>query len=466
MMGIDEIGLFAKEAGAVKANADEVHKSMGNSLLTIREAGDRLRRQGKCAPPAPIFCISSPWEVLDKIMTLVRTSGSDPTRVGFHFATWEVNPKIRRDSPRIQAEYTRDPIAAERDFGAVPPFAKDPYHSRPEVIDAMIVNNLRPLFKQQTKHTISKRTRDRFVYAVPGGLRPDKSTPRMLILDAGETENSFAISMWSIVQLPSPRLDIENSTEDEDNVWEDEDEDILQLKKALGHRAASLVKGQEKKSGVSEYLQLDGCIEVQPYQTATGDNVKVHFKRLWELCIKPLLETFNIILVGSDRWNISQILNGVSDMGIDQRQYSLVWKDLEEFKDKVSSRELRFPPLEAPFATVFEDYHKAIRGRPVLHMCVQFKTVRRSGRKVVKPSGGTDDLYRTAALAFYFAFNPKAVCKTDGKTTYNELLKRRGLGGSGGGVIGVTMSRKGGKGPGSGNFSGTGGYLSRRSGRR
>lgn len=465
-MGIDEIGMFSRGEGRIQANADEVHKSMNNALLTLREDANSLLRRGRLNVPTPgMFCVSSPWELLDKIMTLVRTADRDPTRVAFHYPTWEFNPRIRRDSPQIEAEYIKDPVGAERDFGALPPFATDPFHTNTEVVDALVAPSHQPLFAQKIKRVVSKRGNHR-IYAMPKLLRPDARVPRIVTLDAGETDNSFAIGVWSLKALPAPPLDI--GVEDlEDDIEDEEDEDVRAILEAnLAERRTQPHQDPEQKGHV-EYLQCDGLVEIQPETDDVGIEWKVHFRRVLERCILPICRTYNIIGVFSDRWNITQALQTLDDEGYYTEQYSLTYNDFVDLRAKVNAREIRIPEPERDFKEVFEDYNRAIRGAPILHLLVQIKTVRQVGRTVTKPRGGTDDLYRTLALAHRFAFSEDAVIEVDGEEkTVNELLKTYGKveqvkravsvvllhGGSAGGQQGGT------------SFTRVGGYVSRGSG--
>lgn len=465
-MGIDEIGMFAKGEGKVRANADEVHKSMNNALMTIRANSNRLIRQGRLNVPRPaMFCISSPWEILDKIMTLVRTADRDPTRVAFHYPTWEFNPKIRRNDEQMTAEYANDPVAAERDFGAIPPFAKDPFHENPDVIDLLSSPGVRQVFKQRTKHVRTKSGKC-LVYAIPAGLKPDKVTPRLLVIDAGEADNSFAISIWSLKELPAPRIDSGNF----DEIIDDEDdEDIRIVLEAIAQERAANAQVEEQKGNV-EYLQCDGAIEIQPFSDEAGNDYRVSFSKTWEKCLRPMLQALNIVAMVSDRWNITQILNSAEEMGVYTEQYSLVRNDFLDFKGKTDSREIRLPMPEKPFSEVYEDYDRAIHGSPILHLMVQYKTVRNVGRTVAKPSGGTDDLYRTMVLAHRFAFSEDAVRVVDKReVTINELLRTNGKAERVNRAVSVVMMRgQGGSGGHGGSqsslFSRVGGYVSRSGG--
>lgn len=502
--GIDEIGMFAKEEGSVRANADEVHKSLKNSLLTLRSASMRLLKRGVHTPPrGPLICISSPWELLDKIMTLVRTADRDPTRVAYHYPTWEINPRIKRNDPDIIAAYLDDPIGAERDFGAVPPMATDPFHSNPAVIDSLIKSDLPQVFVQKTKQTASAISGKQFTYVVPNRLRPDKITPRIITLDAGESNNSFVIGVYSLACMPAPATMVGEEIELDD--FDDDDDDALIVKaaeeaEAVDRRKQGLAAIERAHArggdGNVYYLRCDGILEAQPQTSRSGMQVRVHFKRMYERALLPLLKALNVVCVVSDRWNVTQIMQSIEELDIPTHQYSLKWNEFAEFRGKVSSREVLLPPPEREYATVLEDYESAVRGAPNLHLLVQLKTVRQVGRQVTKPRGGTDDIYRTMVLAHHFAFNedcrhPISANREKSDKPYFELLKApgkaeysaraamvvvsrpsmaRGVGGNSGGKASASFTRMGGmvsRGGGGGGGGGKGssiGMASRRGG--
>lgn len=458
--GIDEIGMFAKGEASIKANADEVHRSIGNSLLTLRGDANKLVKQGRLGVPTPgLFCISSPWELLDKIMSLIRTADKDPTRVAFHYSTWDFNPKLRRDSQEIASEFANDPIGAERDFGAIPPFAKDPFHSQKDTIEYITNTDRKPIFVQETL-THQLRSGKCVIWARPQRLTPDTVTPRIICLDAGESNNSFAITVWSLVDLPSPPMDEYGSDADDmDREYSSEDDRI-----AFEARRILEPKKPEKR-GVVTYLQLDGAVEIQPFTDENERKFNVSFSRTWEECLKPLIQSLNIVGVISDRWNITQMMNSIEEMGVYTEQYSLIWPDFVDFKAKAESREVRLLKPERPITDVHENYHKALRGAPNLHLSVQFQTVRQVGRSVTKPSNGTDDLYRTAVLAHRFAFSEKATREIDHKVvTFYELLHRLGNVTRSSRAVAAVATRGQSSGAVSGVFSRTGGYLARGSG--
>ena len=439
MMGIDEIGMFARGENAVRANADEVYQAMSNTLFTIRTDADALNRKRILTPTAPMVCVSSPWELLDKIMRLVRDAPKSPRRVAFHFATWEMNPKIYRDSDQVKAEFIDDEVKALRDWGAIPPLAENPFHTNMNAIDALPARH-RPCFVQSIK-TSKTKSGNHFVYAVPTQMTPDKSTPRIITIDSGETNNSFALTMWSVIKAASPI--VTGADEEDAYAYEDEDEDIqviLDTMRELKEKEPE----KEATKGMSTYLRNDGTIEVIPFKENNVSLHKVHYKKMYDLCIIPIVKAFNIIAVVADRWNMASIFHGLAEEGIMCHHYTLTWNDFKDFKKKTNDRELLLLPLEKPYEKVFEDYDEAIKDAPNLHLIVQMKTVRKVGRQVVKPKGGTDDLYRTTVLAHRFAMNdnPKDVAVNHLGIPYLTIMETSGVGERQSRGMGVVLMRR------------------------
>ena len=72
--------------------------------------------------------IGSPSSKNDELMRLFRLGQSgDSSIYSLQLPTWEFNKYVPRDDPDVLEYYAEDPIGAERDIGANPPFANKPY---------------------------------------------------------------------------------------------------------------------------------------------------------------------------------------------------------------------------------------------------------------------------------------------------------------------------------------------------
>lgn len=135
--GVDEIAYM--QGGDSAMSADEIYRATDNSLQTVRSRAkdhDRQRWLG-------LMCsVSSPRHKNDKSMRLWREAegGKVPGMLAYKYATWEFNPYEPREN--FAQMYAKDPIGAERDFGANPPMAASPLiHDRERFRDLVVGNH-------------------------------------------------------------------------------------------------------------------------------------------------------------------------------------------------------------------------------------------------------------------------------------------------------------------------------------
>lgn len=144
LVGRTRLGAFIDEISRMKQtdssmSASEVYRGLENSCETVRT---RVEMFG-CLPWLGIVgSISSPISIDDKGMELLRVAERVPKMYAGHHATWEFNPMMPREA--LEDAFIKDPIGAERDFGARPPTAAhpliaDPMQFRERVVDATLV---------------------------------------------------------------------------------------------------------------------------------------------------------------------------------------------------------------------------------------------------------------------------------------------------------------------------------------
>lgn len=114
---IDELGKFERTEG--KRGAKVVYDSLTRSTRSLGSDGHR-------------FIAGSPWEPDDTLMKVYEIGKSIPSTLPVQLATWELNPQITRES--LADEFARDPLAAERDYGANPMSSTDVYYRNPEIV--------------------------------------------------------------------------------------------------------------------------------------------------------------------------------------------------------------------------------------------------------------------------------------------------------------------------------------------
>jgi len=144
-------------------------------------------------------------------------------------------------------------------------------------------------------------------------------------------------------------------------------------------------------------------IEVEPYQIVEKlRRVVVNFPNMFDECIIPICDNFGVTQVLYDHWQSISDMQRLRERGIRADQVTVGWKDFEVAIDKVHSGSFQLPKTEITIASYKKSgvpRDRATKGKPVFHALLQMFTVRQIGRKVVKPSNGTDDLWRCLVLA-------------------------------------------------------------------
>jgi hypothetical protein len=352
---VDEIGWFdaSRDTKKVKDNAYGVFDALSRSLLTLRGAAERLIRLGYDNVYTGMdWNVSSPSHRNDMIMSLVRSAEESEVMYGVHRPTWEVNPYLPKTSSAIKEAYRKDPITAERDFGAVPPLAASPFLTNHALIAACFRlkrNN------SNIKSTIiqSKKRGESFTYANVMKIRKVKH-PTILTLDAGFTNNSFSGTVTRI--------------------REDDGKLIL----------------------------------VTAFEIIPQPGAPLRHSAIFDDVIQEIIEKQNVKVLIADRWNSIKLLQDAEDLndGLEAAdQYSMKYKDFFHIKTLIERGDLLLPKLEGDVA--FDDilnidsesYPHIFEGKPMQHLGFQMATVKDTVKTVDKGDGYTDDTFRALALA-------------------------------------------------------------------
>lgn len=338
------------------ANADEAHKSLMNSLVTVNDASADLLEEGLFhIPNGLMFGVSSPQSHRDKVMRLLRESQTEEgqkTMYGSQLPTWEVHPKLEKTSPVIARLFASNPEKAERDFGANPPRVHSVY-IRPQIVQ--------PCFSgPRSTHTVA------YDYSQPKinatlKQRTVTETASVLSIDAGLTNNSFT--------LCSSYFDF--------------------------------------KTGKTHTTTV---LEVIP-----GNKKKINFNSMYEDVILPLAKATNAAIVLADQWNSEDILSRIeTDLpGVTARKISPRRKHFDAARQLLVEGNVILPrpeiPLDELFKTQVDSYRKTFLSKPVSHLAYQMSTVRdlHPQRPPEKPEQGTDDIFRAWVLGVSIMHQPK-----------------------------------------------------------
>jgi intein/homing endonuclease len=201
---VDEVGWFdAKNYNKkVKGNARGVIASLANSLMTVRGAAEKRRFRGDYDLPTAIMCnIGSPSSMDDEIMRLVRMASKHVKIFALHAPTWDINPELSPDACRRAADEDGG-LDFDRDFGAIPPLASDPFIDNKTKLDMIFSHGDPPLLhlEPQEKLLTLYGQPETFVWYKVTNTMPERTIPRMVAVDTGETFNSFGLTIahWDI----------------------------------------------------------------------------------------------------------------------------------------------------------------------------------------------------------------------------------------------------------------------------
>lgn len=345
---IDEIGWFDFGDDAKKKvtlSADGVYAALNNSLRTIRSEAKAKMASGLFnVPTALAVNASSPSNINDKIMKLIREGANMPSRKVFHLATWEAHPRMTYAD--IAAEIT-NPIELARDFEAVPPLAASPFIHDDDTVFRAIGGSKQYLTGITKYHTddFGKKS----LHLELGMSNTSKQVPRVLSIDPGLSHDSFGMSLLSFFPPDITFVD-----------------DVLECKPE------------------------PGC--------------PVNFHLLFNECIVPIIEKFHIVAVVYDQWQSQMQMDEMqTKYGVLSEQITLVWDDFVNFRSALISAKLRLPAPEKPAEGIKDpatDIDIFSKGAPRLKLIAQLLMVNEVGRKVTKPQGCSisDDIFRSIVV--------------------------------------------------------------------
>jgi hypothetical protein len=372
--GLDELGLFPLPQGdseedteSERANADEAHKSLMNSLLTVQTVRLKLLKQGYHSVPwSGLMSVSSPFSLRDKVMRLLRQSRTDVGRttiLGTNVATWDINPDIDRDNPVIVSAYAANAEKAERDYGANPPAV----HSR-----YMPINSFRNAFTggQNSHNWQYIFDQPEFIYGKIDRIRTYR-WPSIVSIDAGSVDNSFTLT------------------------------------------------------GMHYDFNTNKTVVTTILECMPQEGRRVNFNKLYEHVILPLLKDLRAVGLFADQWQSIDILNRAQDdMGLNPLQkprcksvqHSPRRKDFDAVRAMLTAGNVILPTVQEVEAKFIleggvANFKQEMVNKPVQHLMLQMSTVKDigEGRCPTKGDDMTDDIFRALVLGIARLHHPKVM---------------------------------------------------------
>lgn len=347
---VDELGWMDNSDDSKLRSAEEVYTAIDRSLLTVRSASKRLIKRGyNNILPAYSFNISSPSNAFDKITTLVEANKTSKKVFTVHLPTWEFNPTIKKRD--LSKEFAMDPVKAERDYGANPPKATNPFFENASIV-LPCFSKVSNLVEYIPEYGTLSGVRVKWIRLTKVPVSVPYNT--LMAIDAGEVDNSFAIT--------------------------------------IGHT--------QRKDDKSIFPIIDAVIEIAPDKgTASLD-----FTNIQKHTLNKLIEVFNVKLLLADRWQSIKMLHDLAHKyDLDIETYSVKYADFQLVKSYLMSDGLRLPAIEfgeKEWKNLdYSRYPHCFLNAPVSHLYGQIETVNDLGKTVGKGDLFTDDLFRTLTLA-------------------------------------------------------------------
>lgn len=385
---IDEIGRM--DRGDSKISAVEVYRVQNRSLVNLRSSTSRLRDSGDFSiPDAKMLCVSSPLYEDDMIMKLKSQAQINKKMFAFHAATWEFNPAIRKED--LIEEFEADPLGAERDYGANPPGAENPFITNKEIIYAAI----------------------------------DKDRKSNLVLEESFFSQDVGGIKFDYVKVLLKDFKYHNLVDYCIHCDPGQNRDSFCL--AIGHKDGDL------------YI-VDGCLELKPI--SVGNRLGLPPREAYFPCILDLIlelhKKLSIVVVTYDKWNSTDQIQRLRDNKILAVQKNMTRDDYIAALNSLKSGNFRFPSLEVnPEKTMNFD---AMRNVPCARAVYELRRLNDTGQKVDHPKGGHNDMIECCVGLHRLLHSPETIItkKEIGKNLQRQSVYSFGRKSKIGSVIKIT----------------------------
>ena len=338
-------------------SAQELWRVLNQSLKTVRS---HTMQHGLITLPFTWMAnVTSPLSQDDPAVLHYRRyeEGLLPRTYGHWCPTWEFNPRMPREA--FDDEYAKDPLGAERDFGANPPNAAMPLIDDPLRFWGSIDQEARPiaLFREEYR---SDPTGKMYVSASVADCTLVPRIPRYLFMDAGLSFDAFGIACAHPEWVPT-------------NLLHEEDEGVEPIVRGriepVGVRGMTTV---EKRFGIHPSgpqalglapmrgaYQRPGSIASTAHQGEMLVTVidfvmrlvPTHDREIWFQSVVDIVtvlkQRLNVALVCADHWSSDSTLQQIRDLGIMSHKVSLKAEQFVMFARSAYNGRVRMLPPAA-----------------------------------------------------------------------------------------------------------------------
>lgn len=339
---IDEWARLVDTEGS--RSAQELYRVLNQSLKTVRSA--------KSLKGLPEFLglminVTSPISLDDPAMDLYEKSkdGALPKIFYWKGATWDFNPFQPREE--FDSEFDKDPVGAERDYGANPPNAATPFIQDPKRFWKSIKKDLSPIAKFSYTYTSDVTGKD-YIGAKLDFCELDHIFPHYIFVDAGLNWDAFAIVCAHPEWIPEEYVSEGGSGRIERDPQEGyvdavESGNYVNVSDSSDYIQTRSVEEQHRAHQYQEFMKLKmlgtsmGAGRGHPYEHMSEvlgtvydfsfRIVPTHTRDIWFdsliQIIRELKQRIKIAAVCFDQWNSESSIQQIRSMGIQSYKVSL-----------------------------------------------------------------------------------------------------------------------------------------------
>jgi len=340
---IDELSRLSTTES--KTSGQELLRVLNQSLKTVRGAVRRLNLPHQYGM---LVNVTSPISPDDEAMVMYSKAIKGETKKTFVWkgSTWEFNPDLTRDD--FDEEYRKDPVGAERDFGANPPNAETPLFDNPLRFWACVDYKRAPSVTFNIIHR-TDTTGKMYVGSSVDKLAYNWKDPLYIFCDAGSTFDAFAMVGAHAEFVKEDHYD-QHRFSSSDLLLPEQGGHISALKSNVDSPLSQGLMGGPFKYGIAAKPSMSGenlgrlvtvydfCCRIVP----TRDR-EVYFNSLIDI-IKVIKMKRKIVTVCFDQWQSISLIQAIRDLGIQSNKVHLKNSDFLSFVQEVYNDKVSFLP--------------------------------------------------------------------------------------------------------------------------
>jgi len=328
-------------------SAQELYRVLNQSLMTVRGS---VKMNDLPFWLGLMINVTSPISVDDPAMERynMAKAGEVKNIYSWKGPTWHFNPKLPREL--FDDEYDKDPVAAERDFGANPPLAATPFIDDPVRFWKSIEWDHEPIATFSTPH-ISDSTGKEYIGAILDDCKLDTYNNHYIFFDAGLNWDAFSIVCAHPEYLSSYEQGVVQEAPEDSSarikpfagsvfnpeVFRHESEFGDYLDNTLGGGDADIIKRQAREYRKSMALANPTAATGDTYEGQGHSLVTVYDfcmrivppqgKDIWFESVINIIEALRVKIkiaaVVADHWQSEHLMQKIRDMNIQSYKHVL-----------------------------------------------------------------------------------------------------------------------------------------------